>query len=346
MDINTLLLIKVLGSRPVETVNVELMKELSKEKMYELYLHAKVNKIGYTYLKALESAGMIRKLPQLERELEKQEDIFGKYIQSINIISDVLTDLDINHVFVKTIYSFPVLPSDIDVLIYGRLSKNLLELLKKKGFIPFDRGPHFVSVYNTIIDPRVPRNKMSYDIDIYDEISLNYVVYLDKKYCFNDLKINLDNFKKVPSSEYELLIHLNHSIFEHLYTLLHFYTFMKLLPDVDIVKLKRLAKATRSERVLSYTSTITLSIITSADLAIEKKSLRVLEDLANEELLIDVNTIPYRFALTQILRVLLEKAKTPRYSYHMLNFILHLINPRQFNHVVKQLVVRRRRQTY
>jgi hypothetical protein len=187
---------------------------------------------------------------------------------------------------------------------------------------------------------------MSYDIDIYDEISLNYVVYLDKEYCFNDLEINLDNLKKVPPPEYELLIQLNHSIFEHLYTLLHFYTFMKLLSDIDIVKLKRLAKTTRSERVLSYTSTITLRIITSANLAVEKKLLRMLEDLANEELLIDVNTMPYRFALTQIFRVLLEKAKKPRYPYHMLNFILYLINPRQLNHIVNQLVVRRRRQTY
>jgi hypothetical protein len=342
----TILLLQVLGPDPIYTTNVEIARSLSREQTYKLYNHAKINKIGYTFLNALEKAGILRKYPELESELKKQREIYKKYMESIRIIDEVLTDLGIDHVFIKTIYSFPVLPSDIDVLINEKLSKNLLELLKKKGFIIFDRGPHFVSVYNTIIDPHAPRDKMSYDIDIYDEISLNYVVYLDKEYCFNDLKIDLDNFKKVPSSEYELLIHLNHSIFEHLYTLLHFYTFMKLLSDVNIVKLKRLAKATRSDRVLSYTSTITLSIITSANLAIERKLLRVLEDLADEESPIDVNTIPYRYTLTQILRVLFEKAKKPRYSYHMLNFILHLINPKQLNHVVNQLIVRRRRQTY
>ena len=342
----TILLLQVLGPNPIYTTNVEVARSLSREQTYKLYNHAKVNKIGYTFLNALEKASILGKYPELESELKKQGEIYKKYMESIRIIDEVLTDLGIDHVFIKTIYGFPVLPSDIDVLIYEKLSKNLLELLKKKGFVIFDRGPHFVSVYNTIIDPHVPRDKMSYDIDIYDEISLNYVVYLDKEYCFNDLKTNLDNFKKVPSSEYELLIHLNHSIFEHLYTLLHFYTFMKLLSDVNIVKLKRLAKATRSDRVLSYTSTITLSIITSANLAIERKLLRVLEDLADEESPIDVNTIPYRYTLTQILRVLFEKAKKPRYSYHMLNFILHLINPKQLNHVVNQLIVRRRRQTY
>ena len=343
---NTLLLLQILGSNPIYTTNINLIKNISEKKVHELYLHAKINKIGYTFLKALENDGIINHYPELVEELIKQEEIFNKHRESLKIISDVLTDLNVDHVFIKTIYDFPVLPSDIDVLIRDKLSKELIDALRRRGFILFDKGPHFVSVYNTLVDPTIPRDKMNYDIDIYDEISLDYVVYLDKEYCFNDLKINLDKLKKVPSPEYELLIQLNHSIFEHLYTLLHFYTFMKILSDIDIVKLRRLAKATRSERVLSYTATTTLGIITSANLAIEKKLLHVLEDLANEELLIDVNTMPYRFALTQIFQVLLEKAKKPIYSYHMLNFILHLINPRHLNHVVNQLVARRRRQTY
>jgi hypothetical protein len=343
---DTLLLLRILGPKPIYTTNVELIKNLPKEKVHELYLHARINKIGYTYLRALEVSGVINRYPALENELIKQKKLFDKHVQSIKIVTDVLTDLGIDHVFIKTIYDFPVLPSDIDILIQCKLSRKLIETLKSKGFIYFDKGPHFISLYNTLIDSSIPRDKMSYDIDVYNEISLNYLVYLDKEYCFNNFKTNLSYCIRVPPPEYELLIQLNHSIFEHLYTLLHFYTFMRLLSNIDIVKLEKLTKITRSEKILSYTSLITLFIIKNANLNVEKKQLNVLENLADKELLMNINSIPYRFTLTQISQVLLEKAKNPHYLYHMLNSMLHFSYPNQINHVVNQIVLRRKRQTY
>jgi hypothetical protein len=344
---DTLLLLQILGPRPIYTTNVELIKNLSKEKVHELYLHARINKIGYTYLRALEASGIINCYPMLENELRKQREVFNKHVQSIKIISEVLTDLGIEHVFIKTIYDFPVLPSDIDVLIRCKLSREIIKTLENKGFVWFDKGPHFVSLYNTHVDPYIPRDKMSYDIDIYDEISLNYLVYLDKEYCFNNFKIDSSNKVKVPLPEYELLIQLNHSVFEHLYTLLHFYTFIRLLPNIDIVKLKKLAKVTRSEKVLSYASLITLFIVKNANLTIEEKQLNTLENLANKELLVNINSVPYRFTLTQISQVLFEKTKNFHYLRHMLSFMLLLfLYPKQITHVVNQIVARRTRQTY
>jgi hypothetical protein len=343
---DTLLLLRVLGPKPIYTTNIELIKNLPKEKVYELYLHAKINKIGYTYLRALEVSGMINRYPELENELIKQKKLFDEHVQSIEIMSDILTGLGIDHVFIKTIYDFPVLPSDIDVLIRCKLSRKLIETLESKGFICFDKGSHFISLYNTLIDSSIPRDKMSYDIDIYDEISLNYLVYLDKDYCFNGFKTSLNNCVRVPSPEYELLMQLNHSVFEHLYTLLHFYVFIRILSNTDLVKLRKLAKVTRSEKVLSYTSLITLLIVKNAKLTIEKEQLNALENLTDKELPININRIPYRFTSTQISQVLLEKAKNPCYLYHMLNFMLHLLNPKQLSHVANQIILRRTRLTY
>jgi hypothetical protein len=343
---DTLLLLQVLGSMPIYTTNVKLIKNLPEEKIHELYLYAKINKIGYTYLRALEHSGIINRYPMLEKELREQKEIFNKHVQSIKIISDVLTDLDVDHVFIKTFYDFPVLPSDIDVLIHRKLSKELVETLRRRGFISFDKGPHFISLYNTLVDSSIPRDKMSYDIDIYDEISLSYFVYLDKEYCFNYYKTNQSNPKSVPPPEFELLIQLNHSVFEHLYTLLHFYTFIKLLSNINAIQLKRLAKMTQSEKVLSYTSLITFAIIKRANLTIEEKQLDMLKNFISKELVIKMNSIPYRFTLMQISQVLLEKAKNPHYLYHMLNFMVHLLYPKQFSHVVSHIVLRRRRQTY
>lgn len=343
---NTLLLLQILGSNPIYTTNINLIKNNSEKKVHELYLHAKINKIGYTFLKALENDGIINHYPELVEELIKQEEIFNKHRESLKIISDVLTDLNVDHVFIKTIYDFPVLPSDIDVLIRDKLSKELINALRRRGFTPFDKGPHFVSVYNTLVDPTIPRDKMNYDIDIYDEISLNYIIYLDKELCFKNYTKDSIHHVRVPRPEYELLIQLNHSVFEHLYTLLHFYTFIKLLSKIEAEEVKKLAKITRSENVLSLTSFITLAIINNVNLNVEKEQLLLLKNFISKDFAINIKSIPYRYTLTQILQVLLEKAKNPTYLYHMLNFMLHLLNPRQFTHVTSQILLRRRRESY
>jgi hypothetical protein len=187
---------------------------------------------------------------------------------------------------------------------------------------------------------------MSYDIDIYDEISLSYLVYLDKEYYFNNFKENSSVQVKVPLPEYELLIQLNHSIFEHLYTLLHFYIFVTLLSNINVTKLKESAKVTQSNKILSYTALLTFFIINKTKLCVEKKQLYTLENLIDKELLLNVNELPYRFTLAQISQVLLEKAKNFKYLHHMLNFMLMFLHPKQINHVVEQVVIRRIRQSY
>jgi hypothetical protein len=267
-------------------------------------------------------------------------------MESIRIIDKDLTELGIEHVFIKTVYDFPVLPSDIDVLIRDRLSKELIYDLRKKGYIPFDQGPHFVSVYNTHVDPLIPRDKRSYDIDIYDEISLSYIVYLSKEYCFDGALLN--NFIKIPPPEYELLIQVNHSIFEHLYTLLHFYTFLRLLNTIDISKLMKLTKITRSETALSYATTIALGIINKSGLNVERELLETLGYYANRvgKEILYVDELPYRFSVTQILHVLFEKAKNQQYRHSILNFALHMFHPKQAHHAVEQILLRRRRSSY
>jgi hypothetical protein len=342
----TILLLQVLGPNPIYTTNVEVARSLSREQTYKLYNHAKVNKIGYTFLNALEKASILGKYPELESELKKQGEIYKKYMESIRIIDKDLTELGIEHVFIKTVYDFPVLPSDIDVLIRDRLSKELIYDLRKKGYIPFDQGPHFVSVYNTHVDPLIPRDKRSYDVDIYDEISLSYIVYLSKEYCFDGALLN--NFIKIPPPEYELLIQVNHSIFEHLYTLLHFYTFLRLLNIIDISKLMKLTKITRSETALSYATTIALDIIDKSGLNVKGELLETLGYYANRvgKEILYVDELPYRFSVTQILHVLFEKAKNQQYRHSILNFALHMFHPKQAHHAVEQILLRRRRLSY
>lgn len=346
LESDSILLVRILGLEPLETTNVDLINELSERKLRELYWYAKINKIGFTYLKALGKASILGKYPELESELKKQEEIYKKYMESIRTIDEDLTELGIEHVFIKTVYNFPVLPSDIDVLIHDRLSKELVYSLGKKGYIPFDEGPHFVSVYNTHVDPLIPRDKMSYDIDIYDEISLNYIVYLSKEHCFDGTLLN--NFIKIPPPEYELLIHINHSIFEHLYTLLHFYVFLKLLNIIDISKLMKLTKMTQSETALSYATTIALHIIDKSGLNVKRGLLETLRYYANKvgKEILYVDELPYRFSVTQILHVLLEKAKNQQYRHSILNFVLHVFHPKQAHHAIEQMLLRRRRSSY
>jgi hypothetical protein len=80
-------------------------------------------------------------------------------------------------------------------------------------------------------------------------------------------------------------------------------------------------------------------------LTIEEESLNALEDLADKELQINMDGIPYRFTSAQIFQVLLEKAKNLYYLHHMLNFMLYFLYPKQINHVLNQIILRRTQPT-
>jgi hypothetical protein len=342
---DTLLLLRILGPKPIYTTDIELIKNLSKEKVYELYLHAKINKIGYTYLRALEDAGIINRYPALENELRKQKEIFNKHVQSIKIISEILTDLGIDHVFIKTIYDFPVLSSDIDVLIYPKLSKKLIEILKSKGFVCFDKGPHFISLHNTLIDQQVPRDKMNYDIDIYDEVSLSYFIYFDKKYCFINSQENSNYNVRVPLPEFELLIQLNHSLFEQLFTLFHLYIFSSLSSQININKLEKISNITESKIPLAITSTILFNITSKVFPNIDSYNLsRLFIDPRYE--LLAITDLPYRFSLKSIAEALLEKSKNTQYLLSLFEFLQALTSPKKLHHIMTQLIIRRKRITY
>jgi hypothetical protein len=344
----TQLLLCILGSRPPNSTNIELVRKIDTQKKIELYLRATVNKLGFTYLKALENSGLIGSGKILENKLKILEKNYIKYLQSIKTVSEILNKLRINHVFIKTIYDFPVIPSDIDLLVEGKISSILEDNLKKKGLIPFDRGPHFVSFFNTLVDPYLPREKKCYDVDIYDEISLSYLVYLDKRYCFDTSDLVTYNGIEalVPSPEYELIIHLNHSIFEGLYNLFHFYVYLNLLYKINEIELVELINKTRSYRAFKYTSSLTRHFIEKGSLAINHKHKRIIDYFAGRELKLDIDELPYRYSLNQVLQLLSEKLNHSQYLRHMLNFAFSILDPLQMDHVTKQFLMRRKRLTY
>lgn len=346
LESDNILLIRILGLKPLETTDLDLINELSERKLRKLYWYAKINKISFTYLKALEKAGVLKEIPELEKELEIQERIYEKHLRSIEIIRDILTDLGIDHVFIKTIYDFPILPSDIDVLIYGKTLENIALDLIKRGLRVFDKGPHFISIYNTVVDSSTPRPKMSYDVDIYDEISLGYFKYIDKSLCSSD-RYKHPRGVEVLSAECELLIHINHSLFEHLFTLSHLYILSMLLPRINFHKLEALSNLSKSRIPLMLASVIVNEILRHHQEGVSSSLVKFIKTFQNKKYAtIKVNQLPYRYSLKHIVEAIIEKLHGKYYLFSMLEFTHAFRSQKELNHIIFHIIWRRKRITY
>lgn len=359
----TILLTKLLGLNPPTTMNLKLLNTFDKTRIYQLYLHAKMNKLDYLFLKSLEFAGVIERYRFLKDKLLLYDNIFNKFVESILNVSNVLSEMGIHYAFVKTIYDMPVLPGDIDVLIEGQITMNIIDALKSKGFLPFDKGPHFVSVYNTNVDNEIPRLKRSYDIDIYDEMSLNHLIYLDKNQLMKEIEFKrmnihtsfqLDDNDLIPvlSPEYELMVDINHALFEQLFTLLHLYIILLTLRRVELNKLIDLIYKTKSFKIMKHSMNIVICVLKSVfPEEIFESGLASITDIAK---LLEVEScnfrqnmeLPYRFKLVQVGSVIVEKASMHKFSKGLLLLILNTLNPSEGGHIVRHVVLRRKRLTY
>jgi hypothetical protein len=346
LKIDGMFLVRILGLRPLETTNVDLINELSTSELRKLYWYAKINKIGFTYLKALEKADVLKRIPELKKELEVQEKMYEKHNESIEIISNILTDLGVDHVFIKTIYDFPMLPSDIDILIYGETLENVASALIKKGLKIFDKGPHFISIYNTIVDASAQRPKMSYDIDIYDEISLSYFKYMDKSLCSSD-RYKYSSGVEVLSAECELLIHINHSLFEHLFTLSHLYVISTLLPRINFHKLEILSNLAESRVPLALVSEIVNKVLKSYQDGMPTPLVKFVRSYQNKKYTtIRVSQLPYRYSLKHVAEAIIEKVRKKYYLLSMLEFTHAFRSQEELNHIMFHIILRRKRITY
>lgn len=222
---NTQKIISIIGT-PFE--NGTTNEHFSDSILLEMYEKAFYDRIAPLYLHKYRREGW---LPKLENHFRFVKD---RELMTLTVLSDLSEKLNNwnknGYVIFKSIKPYPAIPNDTDVLIFGsrRDFNSALEYLYNCGYVFHEWAP----MQTTLYDPR-GRGKIgsgkkggTYYIDIYHEISTDYVCYLSEEAIRPNVIVKQINGVDVRllKQEPELAVILFHNIFpERTYNLEHFY---------------------------------------------------------------------------------------------------------------------------
>jgi len=190
--------------------------DASKTNIFELYRYATKNKVALLYLEALRRLGNIG---SLQTEYDSMIARYAGTEAAIHRVSEVLDKAGVDYVFFKSIRPYREVTVDIDILVFGSRYREVIRAMQRAGYLFLAAGP----LSTTFRDSRA-----GIDLDIYDEVGVSYLIYLDKHALTNSVgKSRLSNGDVVRSlyPEADLLAVIAHSVIkEQMYVLSEYYT--------------------------------------------------------------------------------------------------------------------------
>lgn len=352
----TLKLLRVIGSPFV--ADQELPK--NRDEALELYDYATKNKIGLLYLTSLEDQ---EKLEEFGLKLEYQEkcEKHSKQAITANRFSILLNSFNINYAVFKSIMPFPATLSDVDVLFFGSNEeyKKAVKMLVENRYIKSElgSGPH-VDMFHDMrdcdhIDLR-EHEKDVYDIDLYKDVAISHVVYLDKrKLTKHVIEKNIsDGQIKILRPEAELVVSITHSIIpEQLCTLLIYYATLYYFEKMSTGEIKRFINIAKENNVtfpIRAHCSLVVELHQAAYGFVPEKIKEVLTNLgdARNNLLKNNFKMPHRYSWSTIIGTLLEMTKGEEFRKSVVVQIMHMLSPKFAKYVLGQIIWRRRRETY
>ena len=253
-------LIKLIGS-PFDRSK---QTSFSDEVLMNVYMKAFSDRVAPLYLDKYRKVGWHQELEKSYVSVRKRE------VMTLAVLSDLANNLNSwdenGYVVFKSIKPYPAIPNDTDVLIFGEKKEfnSALAHLYGLGYIFHEWAP----MQTTLYDPR-GRGKIgagkkggTYYIDVYREISTDYVCYLGEKAIRPHVIVKQINGVNVRllRSEPELAVILFHNVFpERTFNLEHFYMPLYLMADpaFDIDLFVRFTE----ENYLTYAVKTNLSLV-------------------------------------------------------------------------------------
>ncbi|MBC8224471.1 hypothetical protein H8E65_07785, partial [Candidatus Bathyarchaeota archaeon] len=157
-------LLRVVGSPFAESTH-----SVPAEDAQGLYELARRNRMGLLLLTSLGDDDVPASLEEERASMiEKSEET----IRLIPRVASILQDAGLNYSLFKTIRPYPYTTVDLDVIAFDGDLEPFGEAFTAAGFITLDEGP----LSTTFRDP-----ESSIGIDIYDEIGVSKIIYLDKR---------------------------------------------------------------------------------------------------------------------------------------------------------------------
>uniref|UniRef100_A0A7J3SJU7 Nucleotidyltransferase family protein n=1 Tax=Fervidicoccus fontis TaxID=683846 RepID=A0A7J3SJU7_9CREN len=313
MDLNAkqhlLALLRAVGS-PLALNQPQVDGRTENSYVPELYSMAEANKIPLTYLNTV-SSDEKRNLPEYNYHYTR----LRRLLEMISEISELFDREGIDYVIFKTLRPYPEDVSDIDVLNLGsrRDYEKMVEILRRAGYIFMERGS-----YCTTFQDYKTRFKTELMIDIYDEISVGYLIYLDKRKLsryVSEKELPTGQIVRVFSPEAELLATIAHSaIKENQYILAEYFATLHYLALMDQPSIEELIDIVRGNKLVNafrWHLTITLLLHKEAHGKIPQKLSNLLSDLgglwSSSCKVISEGIPPYRIDSLSLAKIFKEK---------------------------------------
>ena len=213
----------------------------------ELYTMAEANKIPLMYLNTI-SPKERRVLPEYNYHCTR----LCRLLEMISEISELFDKEGIDYVIFKTLRPYPENVADIDVLNLGlhRDYEKIVEILRRVGYIFMERG-----AYCTTFRDYKTRFKTELMIDVYDEVSVGYLIYLDKRklsHYVSEKELPTGQIVRVFSPETELLATIAHSaIKENQYILAEYFATLHYLALMDQSSIEGLIDMVRENKLVN-----------------------------------------------------------------------------------------------
>jgi hypothetical protein len=288
----------------------------------KLYSIAEANKIPLTYLNTVnleERQGL--------SEYNYHYTRLYRLLEIASEISELFDRENVDYVVFKTLRPYPEDVSDIDVLNLGlhRDYERIIEILRKRGYIFMERENYCTTFqdYKTRFEPEIM-------IDVYDQISISHLIYLDKYKLSNYLvEKSLPKGGKINifAPEAELLVTIAHSaikentyILGEYYATLHYLALMNqtsIKNFIDMIKENKLVNATR------WHLTITLLLHKEAHGKVPQRLSNLLSELEGlwspSCKVVSRSMPPYRIDPLSLAKIFKEKFYDPTFRGSLFN---------------------------
>jgi len=241
-----LTLLKTAGS-PLIPNNFQANERLEVSYSPKLYSIAEVNKMPLTYLGTINLQERRRLL-----EYNYHYSRLRRLVEVVAEISELFNREGISYVIFKTLRPYPEYVADIDILNMGSHDdyKKMVEVLEGSGYLLMEKG-----AYCTTFQDYKTRFKTELMIDVYDEISVGHLIYLDKRklgHYIAEKELPMGRVVRVFSPEAELLATIAHSALkENQYILSEYYATLHYLALMDQRAVERVINLVREHKLVN-----------------------------------------------------------------------------------------------
>lgn len=272
-----------------------------------LYRRAKNNRMLLLYLSALHHAGMLGAHASEYAELHaKSIDTYD----AMSRLSETLHEAGITHTMFKTIRPYLSTTVDLDVIIFDlEKYQTSIQTMHAAGYLTLGDGPNSTTVQDPVI---------GIGIDLYHEVAVSHIIYLDKQKLRRHVVDNpLPNRKvaKSLSPPADLLALIAHAtVKEHMYTVSEYYTTVHFLSRMSPVDLRTFIALTRDYGLVRSVQVhigLTAYLHRAAHGSIPSGLRHIIVELGVNSLELQrLTEAPHKFHPLTIVQVLMEKMRS------------------------------------